>query len=117
MKKLILVLCSICLLVPTMSKADQPCLPCLASLLQEEILTEEEGQSIMLGNITEEELSILLADNEEIIPSQDYGTYVCLYLAYEALTNFITCLRYGGYVSGCCETALVYWLLYGYLCL
>ena len=116
MKKLTLVLCCICLLVPTMSMANQPCSPCLASLLQEENLAEEEWQSIMLENFTGEEQKILLAEDEEIIPAQDLGTYVCLYFAYQTITNFFNCLRWSGYYVGYCESAFWYWLLFSYLC-
>ena len=114
MRKLTLVLCIICLLIPVITMANQPCFPCLAAMLEEGILTEEDWQSIMSGDFNEESLITSIAEAEEIIPSDNYRLYLCYYLAYRALFDFIDCLIYYG--SYDCRSAILYGLAYYYFC-
>jgi len=116
MRKLTLVLCIICLLVPTMSKAEQPCYPCLATMLEEGILTEEEWQPLMAGDWNEEEIRALIAEHQEITPSQDINSYLCYYLAYSAIMDFVNCLQYFYFTPYFCTSAIFLSLAYSYFC-
>ena len=114
MKQLTLVLCVICLLIPVIAMADQPCSPCLAGMLEEGILTEAQLQSLMAGDWNSEEIRALITEHQEITPSQSIFAYLCFYIAYEVIMETIDCIRY---FPSHCESALIWSLTYGFLCM
>jgi hypothetical protein len=113
MKKLTLVLCMVCLLVPTITMANQPCPLCLNLMLEEGIVGEEELESILSGDWDEDDVRAWMAEAEGINPS-GYVNYWCYYLAYLAISDFLDCLVYGYDYD--CRGALVYALVYYYSC-
>ena len=113
MRKLTLILCVVCLLIPTIAMANQPCPLCLALMLEEATFSEEELQSIISGDWNDEDVRTLIAESEEITPS-DYGSYLCYYLAYSAILDFLDCLIYN--YTNDCRAALVYALVFYYYC-
>ena len=113
MKKLALILCAVSLLVPTIAMANQPCPLCLVMMLEEGNFSEEELQSIISGDWNEEEVRTLLDETEEIAPA-GYGNYLCYYLAYSAILDFLDCLISGYNYD--CRGALIYALVYYYYC-
>ena len=114
MKQLILVLCVICLLIPVIAMAEQPCSPCLAGMLEEGILAEEELQSLMAGDLNSEEMRALITEHQEITPSQSIYAFLCYYIAYETIMEALDCIRY---FPSYCESALFWSLAYSYLCM
>jgi hypothetical protein len=113
MKKLTLIICVVSLLIPTIAMANQPCPLCLAMMLEEGTFSEEELQSIISGDWNEEDVRTLIAESEEINPS-DYGNYLCYYFAYSAVMDFLDCLIYNN--ASDCRAALVYALVFYYYC-
>jgi len=114
MKRLTLILCVVSLLIPTIAMANQPCPLCLALMLEEGSFSEEELQSIMSGDWNDEDVRTLMAEMEEINPSDYYGNYFCYYLAYSAILDFLDCLI-DNYTNDC-RAALVYALVFYYYC-
>ena len=113
MKKLAFVLCVIALLIPTATMANQPCPLCLTLMLEKGIVGEEDLQSILSGDWDEDDVRAWMAEAEEINPS-GYVNYLCYYLAYSAIWDFLDCLIYGYDYD--CRGALVYALVFYYYC-
>ena len=116
MKKLTLVLCAICLLLPVITMADQPCSPCLAGMLEEGILTEAQLQALMAGDWNNEEIQTLITEHQEITPSQNIYAYICYYIAYEAIIEALNCLRYFNISLYSCESVIFWSIAYSLLC-
>ena len=113
MKKLTLVLCMVCLLMPAIAMANQPCPLCLTLMLEEGIFSEEELESILSGDWDDDDIKTWMAEAEGINPS-GYVNYLCYYLAYSAILDFLDCLVYGYDYD--CRGALVYALVFYFYC-
>ena len=115
MKALSSVVCIICLLLPAISVADQPCFPCLAKMLDEGSLSEEALQSIVSREWNDEKISTLMAEIEEITPAADLRTVLCTLFAWEFIPGFTYCLFFG--IDDMCATAWVYGWAYCFFCI
>ncbi len=119
MKRLCFFVCIICFALPTISLADDLCLPCEEKMFEEGSLAAEQLQSIVSGEWNETATTEFLADNELITPAYNLNSYLCLYLGYEALMQAMDCIIYFGYnyyYSYYCQAAVGYYLAYSYFC-
>ncbi len=112
MRKKIAILCVVCLIVPALTIADQSSAPNLAEMLQEGTLTPKELQSIVLADMSDEDVQTLVDELNAVITS-DLRTYSCYYFAYLVIRNLLDCLVYK-YIPSCegwVMWALVYYLV------
>lgn len=113
MKQCALLLCLVCLFTPVLSDADQPDLASLASMLTQETIPVDELHAMMSHLLSAEGMVARQAD--EITTEANILTYVCYYIGFTAIIDFIDCLIYYD-ISYDCRSAIINGLLFYYFC-
>ena len=113
MKQCALMLCFVFLLMPVAAAAEPPDLSSLARMLTEETMPMDELHTMMSQLLGAEGMADVQAD--EIITESNILTYVCYYIAFTAVIDFIDCLVYYD-ISYDCRSAIINGLLFYYFC-
>ena len=112
-KTFLLTLCIVSLLLPATSAAGVPDFPTLAKMLTEGTLDKDQVHSIMSDIVSKQTVMQLPADG--ITPEDNYTNFLCYYIAFTAIIDFIDCLVYYDFDSNC-RSAIIYALVFYYLC-
>jgi hypothetical protein len=114
MKALAALLCIVSLLIPAFAPADQPDpTASLASMLTEETIDTNELHAVMTEILRGE--GVTGVPSEGINTQSNILTYVCYYIAFSAVMDFIDCLIYYD-ISYDCRSAIINGLLFYYFC-
>ena len=113
MKQAALMLCLVCLLIPVLADAKEPDLSSPASILREETMPMDELHAMMAHLLSQAGLLDMQAD--EITTKTNILTYVCYYIAFTAIIDFIDCLVYYD-ISYDCRSAIINGLLFYFFC-
>jgi len=114
MKQTAALVCILALLLPAFASADQPDpAASLSLMLREETIDADELRAVMAGLIGSGESAVLPAEQSTM--QADILTYVCYYIAFTAIVDFIDCLVYYD-MSYDCRSGVINGLLFYYFC-
>lgn len=114
MKRLAALVCIVSLLIPALAQADRPDpAASLARMFMEDTMDMDELHAAMTAMLHGEGMPILAT--EEMTAQANIRTYVCYYIAFTAIIDFIDCLVYYD-ITYDCRSAIINGLLFYYFC-
>lgn len=114
MKPLAAFVCIVSLLIPALAQADRPDpAASLARMFMEDTIDRDELHAALAAMLRGAGVTIL--PTEEMTAQANIMSYVCSYIAFTAIIDFIDCLVYYDIMYDC-RSAIINGLLFYYFC-